>query len=81
MPKGPTPRLDVLIAKVNAYCESKHGLKVELAEYLQMSKQQLYPILKGNHDPSGEKVLAMLEWLEKRSPAEQPPADSANQLP
>ena len=70
MPKAFTPRVDALINQVNTFCESKHGLKVELAAYLQISKQQLYPILKGEKEPGGEKVLAMLEWLEKHAPAE-----------
>ena len=74
MPKGPTPRLDALIAKVNAVCERKHGSKVELAEYLQTNKQQVHSMLKGENQPGGERVLALLEWLEKHSPAEQPTA-------
>lgn len=74
MPKGPTPRLDVLIAKVNAVCERRHGSKVELAEYLQTNKQQVHAMLKGENQPGGERVLALLEWLEKQGPAEQTPA-------
>jgi hypothetical protein len=69
MPKGPTPRLNALIAKVNAVCERKHGSKVELAEYLQTTKQQVYALLKGENEPGGERVLALLEWLEKNSSA------------
>ena len=71
MSKGPTPRLNALIRQINAYCESRHGSKVALAEYLQVTKQELHPILKGTREPGAEKVLAMLEWLEKNAPAEQ----------
>ena len=74
MPKGPTPRLDKLIAKVNAVCESRHGSKMELAEYLQTDKQQVCALLTGRNEPGGERVLALLEWLEKQDPAEQMPA-------
>ncbi len=74
MPKAITPRVDAFIAQVNTVCESKHGLKVELAAYLQISKQQLYPILKGEKEPGGEKVLAMLEWMKKHGQAVQPTA-------
>ena len=72
MPKGPTPRLDALIAKVNAVCERKHGSKVDLAEYLRTNKQQVHSMLKGENQPGGERVLALLEWLEKHDRAEQP---------
>ena len=71
MPKGPTPRLNALIAKVNAVCERRHGSKVELAEYLQTNKQQVHAMLKGENQPGGERVLALLEWLEKQDSAEQ----------
>ena len=70
MPKRPTPRLDTLIARVNAVCERKHGSKVELAEYLQTDKQQVYALLTRRNEPGGERVLALLEWLEKNEPAE-----------
>lgn len=65
MPKGPTPRLDALLRRVNTFCEGRHGSKVELAEYMQVTKQELHPILKGERAPGAEKVLAMLEWMEK----------------
>ena len=81
MPKGPTPRLNALISQVNAYCEGRHGSKVALAEYLQVTKQELHPILKGTREPGAEKVLAMLEWLEKNVPAKERPAASSAALP
>ena len=71
MPKAITPRVDAFIAQVNAFCETKHGLKTELAAHLQVSKQHLYPFLKGEKEPGGEKVLAMLEWMEKHGQAVQ----------
>lgn len=74
MPKGPTPRLDVLLARVNTYCEGRHGSKTALAEYMGVTKQELHPILKGTREPGAEKVLAMLEWLENNAPSEEPSA-------
>lgn len=70
MPKGSTPRLDALIARVNAVCERRHGSKVELADYLQTDKQQVYALLTRRNDPGGERLLALLEWLEKNEPTE-----------
>ena len=72
MSKSPTPRLDAVLARVNAYCEGRHGSKTALADYMQVTKQELHPILKGAREPGAEKVLAMLEWLEKNAHAEQP---------
>ena len=74
MPKAITPRVDALVAQVNAFCESKHGLKTELAAHLQVSKQHLHPFLKGEKEPGGEKVLAMLEWMELHGQTVQPAA-------
>ena len=70
MPKGPTPRLDTLLQRVNTYCKSKHGSKVALAEFLQIPKQHVNSMLNGTYEPGGEKVLALLEWLEKQDSAE-----------
>ncbi len=58
--------------KVNAVCERRHGSKVELAEYLQTDKQQVHAMLTRRNEPGGERVLALLEWLEKNAHAEQP---------
>ena len=74
MPKAITPRVDAFVAQVNAFCETKHGLKTELAAHLQSTKQYLNAILKGEKEPGGEKVLAMLEWMEKHGQAVQPTA-------
>ena len=71
MPKGSTPRLDALLVRVNIYCEGRHGSKTALADYMQVTKQELHPILKGTREPGAEKVLAMLEWLEKHAHGEQ----------
>ena len=80
MPKALTPRVDVLVGRVNAYCKSKHGSKVALAEYLQIPKQALHSILNGTYEPGGEKVLAMIEWMEKHA-TEQPAASTRNTNP
>ena len=74
MSKSHTPRLDALLARVNTYCEGRHGSKTALADYMQVTKQELHPILKGAREPGAEKVLAMLEWLEKNAHTEQPTA-------
>ena len=72
MPKAFTPRVDALVRQVNAFCETKHGFKTELAAHLQITKQYLNAVLKGKKEPGGEKVLAMLEWMEEHDQAVQP---------
>ena len=67
MAKGPTPLLDALVDRVNAYCEDKHGSKVALAAHLGIDKQAMNKILTRANEPGGEKVLAMLVWLEERT--------------
>ena len=51
--------------RVNAYCEGKHGSKVALAAHLGIDKQAMNKILTRANEPGGEKVLAMLGWIEK----------------
>ena len=70
MAKGPTPLLDALVDRVNAYCEGKHGSKVALAAHLGIDKQAMNKILTRANEPGGEKVLAMLAWIEKNAPNE-----------
>ncbi len=66
MAKGPTPLLDALVERVHAYCEGRHGSKVALAGHLGIDKQALHKILTRANEPGGEKVLALLVWLEER---------------
>ena len=42
--------------------------------YLPTNKQQVHSMLKGENQPGGERVLALLEWLEKHGQAVQPTA-------
>lgn len=58
-----TPRLEALIARLNAYCDAGRGRKTALIKHLGIKPARLSEWLSGDIKPGGETTLAIQEWL------------------
>lgn len=60
-----TRRIDALMKRLEAHCESRRGSKGELAEYLAVRPHMISEWLAGKQ-PGGEYALGIVEWLAKQ---------------
>ena len=64
------PRTKQFLAKVKAFCDQEYGRRAKLARFLGIQRQAVTNLLNERQNPTGEQVLAIMEWLDKTKGAE-----------
>jgi len=59
-----------LISRLKTWCDKKRGRRLELSKKLGVSAQTVTNWFKGRQEPTGEQVLRILEFLDKKGRGE-----------
>src|ERR1700730_11126859 len=64
-------RTEVLISRIEKWCEAKRGRQSAIAAHLSVDRQTVNEWIKRRRKPTGEQTLALIEFLDSQEQGDQ----------